>query len=269
MDNLISSVMNSQNANSNTTMTNVNSKDVNKLLSKQMLTNNNFNDLIDNATKMMFCGPGSECEKQQITDSLERKYLDAQTNEQVAPLRLQNAKKYYYIYKEGRPYYNDMIEKEYKQKVDAIANQITEKFNEEIENANTMNGFYNNIQMNSENTIELYEDYLKKNAEMQQIIKTSHGDVLTNDRKTYYETEALDRLKTWYTILSSLYWVLFIAFVISLFLSPSNLSRTKQILLVIFFVIYPFIVHKVVLYFYKYFNTLLIKNTEMNVYMNL
>ena len=48
MDNLISSVMNSQNANSNTTMTNVNSKDVNKLLSKQMLTNNNFNDLIDN-----------------------------------------------------------------------------------------------------------------------------------------------------------------------------------------------------------------------------
>ena len=146
--------MNSQNANSNTTMTNVNSKDVNKLLSKQMLTNNNFNDLIDNATKMMFCGPGSECEKQQITDSLERKYLDAQTNEQVAPLRLQNAKKYYYIYKEGRPYYNDMLEKELTVKANVISQQIASKFNEETENANTMNAYYNTDIINSQNTKE-------------------------------------------------------------------------------------------------------------------
>lgn len=267
MDQLFSSIMNSQNT--NTTGSNNDTKNVNNLLSKQMLTNNNFNDLIDNATKMMFCGPGSACEKQQITETLERKYLDAQINEQVAPLKLQNAKKYYYVYKEGRPYYNDMVEKEYKQKVDAIAAQITEKFNEEIENANTMNAFYNNIQTNSENTLELYEDYLEKNAEMQKIIKSSHGDVLTNDRKTYYETEALGRLKTWYTILSSLYWILFVAFVISLFLSPSNLTRTKQILLVIFFLGYPFLIHKLVLYFYNYFNTLLVKHTEINVYMNL
>lgn len=266
MDNLFSSVMNSQNKNTNGT---IDSKDVNKLLSKQMLTNNNFNDLIDNATKMMFCGPGSACEKQQITETLERKYLDAQINEQVAPLKFQNAKKYYYIYKEGRPYYNDMIETEFKQKVDAIASQITKKFNEEIENANTMNSFYNNIQTNSQNTLELYEDYLKKNAEMQKIIKSSHGDVLTNDRKTYYETEALERLKLWYTILFSLYWILFVAFVISLFLSPANLTRTKQILLVIFFLGYPYLINKLVLYFYNYFNTLLVKNTENNIYMNL
>ena len=272
MDQLLSSIMNSQKTstspNSSPT-TSATTADANALLSKQMTTSNKLNDLIDNAAKMVFCGPGSECEKKQVTDSLERKYLNAQLNVEIAPLQLESTKKNYYIYKDGRHYYNDLIEKELTKKVEIIANVITEKFNEEIENANIMNSYYNTIQNNSENTIELYNEYLKKNTELHALIKGSHGDVLTNDRKTFYETEAIDNSSMWQTVLLSVYYILIATYCLTLFLSPNNLSILKKILILIGLIIYPFIIHKIVVSLYNYFNNTLLKNTETNVYLNI
>jgi len=270
MDQILSSIMNSQNTNTSSTLpSNPNVKDVTNLLSKQLTTNSSINNLIDNATKMVMCPPGSACEKQKISDELNRRYQDAQINEQVAPLRLANAKKYYYVYTEGRARYNDMLEKELQGKSELISKQIADKFNEEIQNANIMNTYFNITQVNSENTIELYEDYLKNNAEMLALIKSSHGDVLTNDRKTYYETEAIEQIKTWHTVIVSIYWILLVTFVLTIFLSPSNLSRKQQIVIVICLILYPFLIHKIIMYLYNYFTTTFIKNTETNIYMDL
>jgi len=265
MDQILSSIMNSQ---PNTTNSNPSTSDVNNLLSKQMDTTSNINNLIDNATKLVMCPPGSDCEKENISAELNRELQDAIINEQVAPLRLANAKRYYYTYTQGRSSYNSMLEKELQEKSRLITKQIADKFIEEVENAVTMNMFFNTAQLNSENTVELYNEYLKKNAEMAEIIKNSRGDVLTNDRKTYYETEAMEKLKMWYTLIISIYWILVITFILSLFFSTSTMSRTKQIVLVVLFVLYPFIIHKVVVYFYNLFSTT-IKNTETNIYMDL
>ena len=147
MQQLVSSLMNSQNiksltANTGTTSDNtgtVNNKDVSSLLSKQLATNANLNKLLDSTMELVTCPPGSQCSKDQISEDLKRKYLDAQINEQVAPLRLEKAKKYYYVFKEGRNYYNEMLETEMTKKSEAIVKQIAEKFNEEIQNANIMN----------------------------------------------------------------------------------------------------------------------------------
>ena len=72
------------------------------------------------------------------------------------------------------------------------------KFNEETNNAYTMNAYYNTDTINSQNTIELYEEYLKKNSKLENEIKNSHGDIVTNDRKTYYEYDAVDSAKQWH-----------------------------------------------------------------------
>jgi hypothetical protein len=239
------------------------------LLSKQMSANNKFNDFLSNASKMVSCGPGSECQKQEVSSALEQKYLDAQLNVDVGPLKLQTAKKNYYIYKDGRHSYNTMIEKELTQKANTITNVITEKFNEEIENANIMNSYYNTIQKNSENTIELYDEYLKKNKELNALIKASHGDVLTNDRKTYYETEANERLDMWHNLFLTVYYILVAAFCFAMFFSPNNFSLPKKIIMIVLLIIYPFVIHKIVVPIYNYFNTTILKNTETNVYLDL
>ena len=267
MDQLLSSIMNSQTTN-NTTTSNPSTMNVNNLLSKQMDTNSSINSLIDNATKLIMCPPGSACEKENVSAELNRELQDAIVNEQVAPLRLANAKRYYYTYTQGKSGYNGMLEKELQEKSRLITKQIGDKFIEEVKNAVTMNMFFNTAQLNSENTVELYNEYLKKNAEMAEIIKGSRGDVLTNDRKTYYETEAMEKLKMWYTVIISIYWILVVTFILSIFFSTSTMSRTKQIMLVVLLVLYPFIIHKVVVYFYNLFSTT-IKNTETNIYMDL
>jgi len=267
MDQLLSSIMNSQ-PTTNTTNTNPSTTDVNNLLSKQMNTNSSINSLIDNATKLVMCPPGSACEKENVSAELNRQLQDAITNEQVAPLRLANAKRYYYTYTQGQSSYNGMLEKELQEKSRLITKQIGDKFLEEVKNAVTMNMFFNTSQINSENTVELYNEYLKKNAEMAEIIKGSRGAVLTNDRKTYYEMEAMEKLKMWYTLIISIYWILVITFILSIFFSTSTMSRTKQIILVVLLILYPFIIHKVVVYFYNLFSTT-IKNTETNIYMDL
>jgi hypothetical protein len=281
MDLLLSTIQNSLLPTSNTAATNTTTgltttgltttgltTDANNLLSKQMAANNNFNDFLNNASQMVNCGPGSECQKKEVTSSLEKKYLDAKLNVDVAPLQLETAKKNYYIYKDGRHSYNGMIEKELTQKAETITNVITEKFNEEIENANIMNSYYNTIQNNSENTIELYNEYLKKNKDLNALIKASHGDVLTNDRKTYYETEAIDRLNMWNTFFLSVYYILVAAFCLAMFFSPNNFSLPKKLVFIFLLIVYPFVIHKIVVPIYKYMNTS-IKNTETNVYLNL
>ena len=263
MDQLLSSVMNSQ-----TTTSNPSTSNVNNLLSKQMETNSSINSLIDNATKLIMCPPGSACEKENVSAELNRELQDAIINEQVAPLRLANAKRYYYTYTQGKSIYNGMLEKELQEKSRLITNQIGDKFIEEVKNAVTMNMFFNTAQLNSENTVELYNEYVKKNAEMAKIIDSSRGDVLTNDRKTYYETEAMENLKMWYMLIISIYWILVVTFILSIFFSTSTMSRTKQIILVVLLILYPFIIHKVVVYFYNLFSTT-IQNTETNIYMDL
>ena len=162
-----------------------------------------------------------------------------------------------------------MLETEMTQKSEAIVKQIAEKFNEEIQNANIMNSFYNTIENNSENSIELYDEYLKKNKEMLALIKGTHGDVLTNDRKTYYETEAIDNVKLWNTFLVIIYWILFATLILSMVFSPSAMSTKQKILLGLALILYPFIINKIVMFFYNYYTNTFVKNIDTNVYLSL
>lgn len=276
MNNLLASVMSSMGTTTTTSPTittgnspssNMNKEQTAALLSKQLMANGDINKLLSSAMETVMCGP--ECQKQQISDQLKQKLDDAQYNEQTAPLRLEKAKKYYYVYTKGRPYYDRMIEKELDERGESVVQQIAEKFKEEVQNAKAMNSFFNTSQLNSENTIELYNEYVKKNVEMREIIKESRGDVLTNDRKTYYETEALERVKLWQKFIMSIYWILVVTYCVTIFISPSNLSKKQQFALVVFFVLYPFVIHKVVMFLYNYFTTMFIKNTDTNVYLDL
>ena len=266
MDQLLSNIMNSQPTNNTS---NPSSTDVNNLLSKQMNTTSSINSLIDTATKLVMCPPGSACEKENVSAELNRQLQDAIINEQVAPLRLANAKRYYYTYTQGQSSYNAMLEKELQEKARLITKQIGDKFLEEVKNAVTMNMFFNTAQLNSENTVELYSEYVKKTAEMAEIIKGSRGDVLTNDRKTYYETEAIDNVKLWNTFLVTIYWILFATLILSMVFSPSTMSIKQKILLGLALILYPFIINKIVMFFYNYYTNTFVKNIDTNVYLNL
>ena len=88
--------------------------DKNSLLQNQQLNQDKINDLLNKSAEALLCGP--DCQKMKITDELKQKYLDAETNIQTAPIKLEQTKKNYYVYKEGRPFYDNMLEEELKKK---------------------------------------------------------------------------------------------------------------------------------------------------------
>jgi len=245
--------------------TNANTNSSN-LLSQQFNTKNQLDNILNQALNAIQNTP--EQQREQNSNILEQKYLDAKTNLQTAPSQVEETKKNYYVYTNGTAYYNNMREDELKKNAETLSKNISDKFNEETNNAYTMNAYYNTDTINSQNTIELYEEYLKKNSKLENEIKNSHGDIVTNDRKTYYEYDAVDSAKQWHKLLKIVYYILVCAYIISIFVSPNEMSRVKQVGLIVLLVLYPFLMDKLIVdWFVKWFFNY--KPSDENVYFTL
>ena len=214
------------------------------LLAKQQETMNKINSLLESSASAISCGPS--CQKLKITDELKQKYLDAQTNIKTAPIKLEETKKNYYVYTEGRPFYDNMLEDDLKMKSDKMSVLLSENFESEVSNAETMNTYYNTALINSGYTKQLLVELSKKNKIMRDRLRLTHSDILTNDRKTYYETEALNNLKEWYNIWWYIYYILVITFGLSLILlNAYDLSIIKRVLILVLLIVYPYIINPI------------------------
>jgi hypothetical protein len=210
------------------------------LLQTQQANQLKINELLEQSAEALQCGP--DCQKAKISDQLKQKYLDAETAMQTAPITLAQSEKNYYVYTQGEPYYDRMQETELTQKATSVAQALETNFNEELVTANTMNSYLNTALLNSANTQELLNEYTEKNKAIQATLQNQRGDILTNDRKTYYETEANDRLAQWYQFLWYVYYICVITIALALFLSPGGFSTPAKIGILGVFAGYPYYV---------------------------
>ena len=227
------------------------------LLQKQQISQDKINELLEKSAESIMCGP--TCQKLKITEELKKKYLDAQTNLQIAPIKLEQTKKNFVVYTEVTSYYNNILEEELKLKSEKISELLGKNFNDEITSALTMNTYLNTALINSSYTKELLKSYTEKNKELQLLLRNRHGDILTNDRKTYYETDALSSLQMWYQ-LWYIYYILLIVLIIAFFISPNNLSTVSKIVIAIILMGYPYYIDYIVRW---------IKSLFIGVYSNL
>jgi hypothetical protein len=186
----------------------------------------------------------------------------------TAPIQLETSKKNYYVFTQGEPYYDNILEEDLKKKAEKIGKILANNFNEEISNANIMNSYYNNELTNSAYTKELYSVYLEKNQQIQKEIKGLHSDVLTNDRKTYYETEALESLTLWHTV----FWYVYYIFVIPIFtfalLTKSSYNYLLNFIIEFMVLTYPYYIDFILRKIYWFFYSIWIRLPK-NVYNNL
>lgn len=237
-----------------------------KLLDKQRITEQKINDLLETTTQSILCGP--TCQKEKVSGQLEQTYLNAKTNMLTAPIEFEQSKKNYFVFKEGESYYNNMREEELRESVNKISELLVNNFNDEVSNANTMNVYLNSSLMNSENTKELLEKYLQQNELLKVKLRERHGDILTNDRKTYYEVEALDRLKLWYSFLWYIYYIVVIMFIISLLFAPNDVGLIKIVIIGFVFIFYPYYIDYIVRWVSGVINRML-NRLPKNVYNDL
>jgi len=262
MDQLFSDLQNKTNDTADASKT---TKDSEKLLQKQQDSTEKLTALLEKSMSSLSCGP--TCQKIKKTEELNQQYLNAQTNMKTAPIQLETSKKNYYVFTEGRPYYDNMLEEELKEKSKKLVGMLAENFKEEITNAKTMNSYYNTALTNSAYTKELYDVYLEKNKLVQNSIKNHHADVITNDRKTYYETEAIEELKSWYTLFWYLFFFTMLIFGLTLFFK-SSLNFFVKIIIVFIAQAYPYYVDPIAQFIYGFFHSLW-KSLPKNVYNDL
>lgn len=204
------------------------------------------NNLLTHAAPSILCGP--TCQTQKKNAELEQLYLKAQKNVKTAPSELYTAKKNYYVNIDGTAGYNKMIKTQYTDEVDKISKEKQALFDNNIKIATVLTGDYNSLFTNYEYVNELYMDYVDKNAELTKSIDSKESDVITNDRKSYYETQNYDYLTHWYYIFIRIYILLVVVFLLAVFLSPSNLSYLKKFGILLLLLVYPFVITYIILF---------------------
>lgn len=219
------------------------------ILRKQQETTAKINSLLESSAELLACGP--TCQKLKVSDNLKQKYLNAQTNVLTAPEQLETAKRNYYIYTEGDTYYNNMLQQELTNTATEITNSLKNNFQQVVDYSETMNKYYNSALLNSLNSDDLLNEYTDKNYNLSKELINLRGDILTNDRKTIYEEEAITNIKSWHTLFWYIYYIFVLVYLFACIFVSSSISILMRIIILILLVFYPYYIHKISIIIYN------------------
>jgi len=220
---------------------------------------NKFNSMIDEAAKAVSCNP--ECQRQKKIDELKQKYLDAKTNLASGPNNVYVSRKNYVVFDQGEPAYNDLITNELTKEAEKITSFYKKNFDDESQNILFSIKTYSGLIVNKQNVYDLYLKYKEENIELFDKLKHETNDVLTNDRKTYYQDQGISNLGfVYYYILVIIYAIFVLGFVIFNFIFPTQTSFKIRIALFVLMILLPFIsswfLDKIILFIYDIYNIL-------------
>lgn len=201
---------------------------------------NNINSFIKKAHDVITCD--SNCQKQKKAEELKQKYLASQTNLASASNQVEVAEKNYVTFTKGELAYNNKKEERLHEKAKIIIHTFEENFKKDATQIINKVNTYNGITINLKNVIELYATYKKENVELGKEVKNNASDVLTNERKTYYENQGIDDLKfSYYYILLSVYSICIITYSFNALLYASHISWKYRLSFFILLLVLPFI----------------------------
>lgn len=216
--------------------------DRNKILRQQQELSNKINSLLEQSAQTLLCGPA--CQREQNLSTLKQKYLNAQTNLQTAPIQLEETKKKYIILKDGEAAYNQLKMEELKKKAKELISEIENKFKLQASNAKLMNTYLDTELINTQNTKELLMEYNVKDELLVKKFADKKSETITNDRKSYYENQELDRLNSWSTFLYILYYF-FLLILCTEIIFYEKIKLPFKIVLIFIFFFYPFIISRI------------------------
>lgn len=200
---------------------------------------NKFNSFLDKATQAISCD--SNCQKQRTEQELKDKYMNAQLKVSLVEPQLELAKKNYYTYISGENGYADMIENEFNEKADLIIQKFKDSYYDEIAKIKSKLDTYKGLLINFKNVLDLEKKYTTENKQLYKKLKEDTNDVLTNERKTYYEDQSIESLNTYYYyILLIIYIIAVLCLAIFSLVYPSQSNLIVKIILLVIFIILPF-----------------------------
>lgn len=168
------------------------------------------------------------------------KYLTAESKLVLAEPKYEIENKKYSTYKQTC--YDNMIESEYKNKAEQTTEKMKEENDTEVSKIDGQISTYNGLLISFRNLSDLLIKYRKENNKLFKNFKNGTHDILTNERKTYYEDQEIDVLNNYYLyILWIIYIIVVVCFVIFSIIYPSQTGLIVRILLLCVFILLPFV----------------------------
>ena len=134
-----------------------------------------------------------------------------------------------------------MLEQQLQEKAEIIVDKFNENFNEESIKINSQITTYDGLLINFKNIFDLFRKYKRENIELYKQLKEESNDVLTNERKTYYQDQNIDSLKFYYYyFILSIYIIFVICFASFSLIYPSQSSWKVKLALLVTFIALPF-----------------------------
>jgi hypothetical protein len=203
-----------------------------------------INALIAQSNADLMCGP--TCQAQKSLTQLENTYVNAQTNLKTAPEQLKTAKKNYFIARDGTAAHNQMVLDTVTRNAAKVVHSLQEKFDKEVAIVTELIDTYGSLLTNYHYMNDLSIEYAAENIKMAKSLKKIRGDIITNDRKTYYEQQHIDKLASWYYYLKISYIVLAAIFILLvIFKQPGIIMK---LLLIVYFIFYPIFITPMIFY---------------------
>lgn len=203
-----------------------------------------LNNFIDQASNAISCD--SNCQYDRKSQQLKQDMLNSQINLKTAPNQLENAKKNYFTFVKGESEYNDLLDKELHKNALQITDKTKANFNKQVQLIQTKIDTYDGLSNNIRNINELYIHYKRENDKLKKLLNDTTIDIVTNDRKTFYEEQGINTLHYFYNILRVIYIIVIVSFIISIIFIPSRFNIYMKIIILTFLCVFPFISTKVI-----------------------
>lgn len=134
-----------------------------------------------------------------------------------------------------------MQESKYLAEANLIVNNYKKEYNDELVKLNGLLSSYKTSLINLENTTDLYQQYKQNGEQLFDLLKGNTNDVLTNERKTYYEDQEIDSLNFYYYLLLIIYVIVIICLAGLPLIYPTQYDWKVRLLIIIMFSVLPFI----------------------------
>ena len=220
----------------------------NIVMSNDQLSASNINSLFAEVQKMINCDP--ECQQKREAERLQLRYELSKANLASAPAMVEETHKNYVTYAEGETAWNELYEQQLQEEAQKKADDFKQTQEEIKINIQRQLDSYGGVLLNYKNIVDLYLKYKQENAELVKELKQTSNDVLTNERKTYYQDQQSDVLKFYYYyIILVIYIICIIFFAAISFIYPSQTNWKIRIGIFILFVFLPFIATRLLGFF--------------------
>ena len=112
----------------------------------------------------------------------------------------------------------------------------------------------------------MLSEVLIVNDEMESEILNAQNENNISDRKAYYQTDELNKLKLYNTQLIWLYWTIVLVFLITFFLKNMFMEK-KNFIVIVILLLFPFIIHWIV-YIFSNVSSFLYNLFPKNMYID-